>query len=120
MTRRIPSDQWISFLNSFSKQHEGWLVTLEVLDPELGAQTEASELPLEGISGSTAPKTISISLGDAPSNHLTHTVNSPTQLWLSRTSQGADEALEIESIDGAKTLLRFRSAMPTELVDGLI
>jgi hypothetical protein len=120
MTTQIPSDEWISFLDSFSRRHEGWLVTLELIGPEIGAQIQASELPLEGISSSTNPKTISISLGNEPSNHLTHTISSPGQLWLRRTSQGADEALEIESTDGAKTLLRFRSVIPTELVDGLI
>jgi hypothetical protein len=120
MTRQIPPDEWVSFLDSFSRQHQGWLVTLEVIGPEIGAQTQASELPLEGISGSTKPKTISISIGGGTSKHLTHTVSAPTQLWLRQTPQGADEALEIESTDGVKTLLRFRSAMPTELVDGLI
>jgi len=120
MTTEIPSDEWTSFLDSFSRRHEGWLATLEVIGPEIGAQIQASELPLEGISASPKPKSISISLGSEPSNHLTHTISSPVQLWLRRTTQGADEALEIESTDGAKTLLLFRSAMPTEMVDGLI
>src|SRR5205814_26860 len=119
-TKEIPRDEWASFLDSFSQQHQGWLVTLEVIAPEIGAQEEASNLPLEGItsSGSNEHKTISISVGNVPSNHLTHTVNDPTWLWLKQTPQGADEALEIESTDGVKTLLRFRSAMPAEMVDG--
>ena len=121
MTKEIPSDEWVSFLDSFSLQHQGWLVTVEVIAPEIGAQEEASNLPLEGItSESNKHQSISISVGNQPSNHLTHTVNGPTRLWLKQTPQGADEALEIESTDGVKTLLRFRSAMPAEMVDGLI
>jgi hypothetical protein len=122
MTKEIPSDEWMSFLDSFSLQHQGWLVTVEVIAPEIGAQEEASNLPLEGITSSESNehKSISISVGNQPSNHLTHTVNAPIRLWLKQTAQGADEALEIESTDGVKTLLRFRSAMPAEMVDGLI
>lgn len=122
MTKEIPSDEWMPFLDSFSQQHQGWLVTVEVIAPEIGAQEEASNLPLEGISSSESNehKSISISVGNQTSNHQTHTVNAATRLWLKQTPQGADEALEIESTDGVKTLLRFRSAMPAEMVDGLI
>ena len=63
---------------------------------------------------------IAISVGITPSDHLRHTVNAPTRLWLKQTNHAADEALEIESTDGTKTLLRFRSAMPAEMVDGLV
>ena len=47
--REIPRDEWAGFLDSFSRQHEGWLVSLEVLGAEIGAQAEAQELPLEGV-----------------------------------------------------------------------
>jgi hypothetical protein len=47
--REIPRDEWAGFLDSFSRQHEGWLVSLEVLGAEIGAQVEAQGLPLEGI-----------------------------------------------------------------------
>src|SRR3977135_698949 len=96
-TKEIRHDEWLSFLDSFSQRHQGWLVTLEVIAPEIGAQEEASNLPLEGItsSESNAHQTISISVGNLPSNHLTRTINNPTRLWLKQTLQGADEALEI-------------------------
>ncbi len=65
-TQEIPRDEWVSFLDRFSKQHEGWLVTLEVFAPDIGAQQEATEIPLEGISlasSSSDPETIAISVG---------------------------------------------------------
>jgi len=122
-TEEIPRDQWMPFLNRFSRQHQGWLVTLEVLAPDIGAQQEASALPLEGItiaSGGNEPVTIAISVGKTPSDHITHTINSPTHVWLEQTSEGAHSALEIESADETKTLLRFRSALPAEMVDGVV
>ncbi len=122
-TQEISRDDWTTFLDRFSQQHEGWLVTLEVFAPDIGAQEEARELPLEGISAAlkdSEPKTIAISLGKTPEVHVTHTITEPTRVWLEQTPQGANAALEIESADGAKTLLRFRSALPAEMVDGVV
>jgi hypothetical protein len=122
-TLEIPSDEWKGFLDRFSRQHEGWLATLEVFAPEIGAQQEALELPLEGISAAmkdSEPRTIAISLGKTPEDHVTHTIVEPTRVWLEQTPEGANAALEIESADGTKTLLRFRSALPSEMVDGVV
>jgi hypothetical protein len=121
-TQEIPRDDWTTFLNTFSHQHEGWLSTVEILGPDIGAQEEARNLPLEGISVSrdSEPETIAISLGNDAEDHVTHTITNPTRIWLEQTSEGANSALEIESEDEVKTLLRFRSALPAEMVDGVV
>jgi len=122
-TQEIPPDQWKTFLDTFSRQHEGWLATLEVLGTDIGAQQEARDLPLEGITAASrdgAPEAIAISLGKTADNHVTHTITEPTRIWLEQTSQGANAALEIESADQVKTLLRFRSALPADMVDGVV
>ena len=112
-TQEIPRDEWKIFLDTFSRQHEGWLATVEVLGRDIGAQEEAHDLPLEGITATSkdsAPEAIAISLGKTSYDHVTHTVTEPTRVWLEQTSQGANVALEIESTDDVKTLLRFHSA----------
>jgi hypothetical protein len=122
-TQEIPRDEWTTFLDKYSRQHEGWLATLEVFAPDIGAQEEARDLPLEGIiadSKDANRETIAISLGDNPENHLTHTITDPTRLWLEQTAEGANAALEVESAGDVKTLLRFRSALPAEMVDGVV
>lgn len=122
-TQEIQRDEWKTFLDTFSRQHEGWLVTLEVMADDIGAQEEASDLPLEGISA-TSPDdetpSIAINLGKTSEDHVTHTITEPTRLWLEQTSEGANAALEIESADEVKTLLRFRSALPADMVDGVV
>jgi uncharacterized protein DUF5335 len=121
--QEIPRDEWKTFFDTFSRQHEGWLATLEILGSEIGAQQEARDLPLEGItvnSKDTVPKTIAISLGNTPEDHVTHTIIEPTRVWLEQTSQEANAAVEIESADEVKTLLRFRSALPADMVDGVV
>ena len=111
-TQEIPRPEWNNFFDSFSRQHEGWPATLEIFGPEIGAQEEAHELHLEGVSiasGIDEPEAIAISLGKSPEDHLTHTIVKPTHVWLEQTNEGANAALEIESEDETKTLLRFLS-----------
>lgn len=121
-TQEIPREDWNNFFDAFSREHEGWLATLEVFAPDIGAQEEARELPLEGISVASGNEAdaIAISLGKTPEDHVTHTVTKPEHVWLDQTSEGAKAALEIESGDDTKTLLRFRSALRPEMVDGVV
>jgi hypothetical protein len=121
-TREVQRDEWREFFDSFSQQHQGWLVTIEMLGPDLGDQVEARQLPLEGItveSGDGGDTQIEIIAGHNPDSHISHTVTSPKRVWLKQTEEGADEALEIESADSV-VLLRFRSALRSEMVDGII
>ena len=122
-TREIPREEWSKFFDVFSRQHEGWLATLEIFAPDVGAQMEAHELPLEGISiasGGSVADAIAISLGKNAEDHVTHTITKPEHVWLEQTSGGANAALEIESENQTKSLLRFRSALPPEMVDGVV
>jgi len=121
-TREIPRDEWVAFFDSFSRQHEGWLVRLEVFGSDIGAQVEAEEMPLQGIAADLkdGEETISIIIGEAPEQHVAHSIAAPTHVRLEETEQGAQEVLQIESADGSTTLLRFRSAVLPEMVDGVV
>jgi len=122
-TQEIPREEWNTFFETFSRTHDGWLATLEIFGADIGAQEEAHELPLDGVSiaaESGGSKTIAISLGKAPDDHVSHLVDKPTHVWLEQTAEGANAALEIESEDESKTLLRFRSPVSPEFVDGVV
>ena len=121
--REIPRDEWAEFLDSFSRQHEGWLVTVEVLGAEIGAQVEARELPLEGITAELkagGEGVITIILVGGSREHVTHNIPQPTHVRIEQTESGADMTLQIESSRGVTTLVRFRSAMLPEMVDGIV
>jgi Family of unknown function (DUF5335) len=121
--REIPREEWAEFLDSFSRQHEGWLVTIEVLGEEIGSQVEAEAKPLEGITAELkggGKDSISINVGLNPSEHVTHNITAPTHVRIEQAENGADMALQIESEGGATTLLRLRSAMLPEMVDGVV
>jgi hypothetical protein len=121
-TREIPRNEWREFFDGFSRRHQGWLVTMEVLGADIGAQVEARELPLVGVTAEVSHEgegQIAIIVGDGPQAHVTHTISGPAHVRLKESAAGADEALEIESTDSTMTLVRFRSAMPPEMVDGI-
>jgi len=44
--REIPRDDWVAFFDNFSRQHYGWLSTVEVREAEIGAQIEWLEKAL--------------------------------------------------------------------------
>ena len=122
-TREIPRNEWRSFFDIFSRQHEGWLATLEIFGQEGDAQQTPREVPLKGITLTSVvgeSEAIALNLGKIPEDHVKHTVIEPVHVWLAQTPEGANAALEIESADETKTVLRFRSALLPEFVDGVV
>lgn len=119
--RLVPHAEWRSFFRGFSERHEDWLVTVRVLSPALGSQVAARDLPLEGIvPGPAVGGPIAIHLGRVPERHVEHVVEEPKRVWVELSEEGAEAALEIESNDGAKTILQFRSAPLPQEVDGIL
>ena len=122
-TKQIPQNEWTEFFDTFSRQHESWLITLEVLSKQIGAQIEERELAFEGISvewDEMHDNTISIMAGARPDRHITHKVCHPREVDLEQTDEGADVALAIKSADGTTALLRFRTPTLPEHVDAVV
>ena len=118
----IPRVEWVQRLNEFNAIHEGWLVSLDVLGPDVRAQHEIENLPLLGVCAgrSDHDRTIEVSVGRSGGEHLTHMIEAATRISIERTDDGADAALQVESADGTKTILRFRAAALPETVDGIV
>jgi hypothetical protein len=119
-TREIPRDQWVAFFDSFSREHDGWLATVEVLGSDIGAQRQAQDQPFGGISADLKDREsdVSIVIGSRAGDHVDHVVHRPRHVVLKEGAGGAHEALQIQGDDGATTLLTFRSPAPTETLDG--
>jgi hypothetical protein len=121
-TKEIPKNEWPEFFDSFSRKHEGWLVNVEILGPQIGAQVEVRDTALEGITDEwdeVEGNTIMIMTGAQPAGHMTHSITHPMSVSLEQTDEGDDAALAIKSNDGTTTLLRFRAAVLPELVDAV-
>jgi hypothetical protein len=121
-TVEIPRVGWGPTLDEFTAIHEGWLVSLDMLGPEIGAQPEIDNLPLIGVSADPIDRNgaITISAGRSATEHMTHTIRGASRLFIERTEDGADVALQIESDDGSKVILRFRAAALPETIDGVV
>ena len=115
-TRDIPREQWIRFFDDFSKNHEGWIVSLEVLGADIGDQEEANNLPLVGISADVKAREnrVEIIIGGRPDVDVTRFIERPKHVWVKEPRLPGDEAMEIESEDGIKTILNFHRIRPEE------
>src|SRR5258705_3737731 len=116
LAREIPRDQWVKFFDTFSKQHEGWIVTVELIGAQLGDQEESTRLPLVGISADTKgrQKRVDIIVGGRRDGNLTRIINAPKRVWLKEPEEPAHEAIQAESEDGVTTLVHFRHVPPEQ------
>jgi hypothetical protein len=111
-TREIPQTDWPRFIHSFSSRHQGWLVNVEVFGPNIGAQVQGTGLVLQGLTNESDAmnrNSIVIMAGNRIDDHVTHSINRPTQMSLEKTDNGMDAALCITAEDGTRTLLSFPS-----------
>jgi Family of unknown function (DUF5335) len=117
--RHIAPDSWATELDSFSRQHEGWLVSIRTRTPDGRIEVEAKDLPLQGVSPAS-PRTndIAITVGDL-NDHFTHEVRDATSMRIDLTPDFAERALVINAKDGSMTTVEFRSPIRAEEVDGV-
>jgi len=112
-TREIPRDAWDTFFSRFSDDHETQFVAVEVMGQDIGAQVEGRTLLLSGVSRAAEDgESLALMFDSVNGEHLTHMVNNPTHVWVQRAPDNTDEALEIESADGTRTLVRFTPYEP--------
>ena len=52
----VPQQDWTRTLDQLSAVHDGWLVSLDVVGPLLGAQPQIRDLPLRGITAETGSR----------------------------------------------------------------
>ncbi len=120
-TQEISNNRWVEFFDSFSRQHQGWMVNVEITANGQKKQLEARELPLEGIAASLKDKedTISIILAKGRNEYMEHNVSGARRVLLEKTDEGADVGLRIEAADGSQTRVQFRSPAMPETLDGV-
>lgn len=115
--REIPSEEWTSVLDNFSKEHLRWIVNLEIEIPDFAVQPALMKLPLIGITADLKShrKSIEIAVGrENDRASMTHIVNRPQRVWISLQEEGAHDSVEIESEDGTRTLLSFLHIPPEQ------
>ena len=120
--REIAREEWPEFFDSFSGQHEGWLVGVDRFDEFLDETVETRHLDgtLRGVQSEAGE--VALAVDDRSSGHLeTETIQDPQRIVLEQSEDEMDTALEI---DGRQSciILRFREPVSldmVEMIDGI-
>jgi hypothetical protein len=115
----VPQREWRSFLDSFNRQHDGWLCTLDAVSADQSRRRIASDVSLHGVvlDQMAGKPRISILAG---SEGAGHGVDAPAEIIAVVTSDGVTGGLHIKSQNGTASHLSFRSPVAPELVDGVL
>jgi hypothetical protein len=107
----LPRTDWSQALNQFTIAHQGWLASLAIIGPAIGAQPEIENLPLLGISADRVNHdgTIAISVARLATEHFTHIVRGVSRIFIEQTRDGTTAALMIECTDATKTILQLQA-----------
>ncbi len=112
----ISRNRWRDFLSGFSRAHAGWLVTVETIPAQAAPAVLVRDTPLIGVTDDAGQVVIAIG---ADNSHSDRVVERPVTLRVDRAPDGTERGLDIENEAGDLVRLRFRTAIPPELVDGL-
>ena len=82
-TTALEPGEWQTALERITESHEGRPVTIEVLDPTVGAQHEAERLPFSSIAYDPKDDIVIVAVGGDPPRYpvvLNHMVPSPREI----------------------------------------
>jgi hypothetical protein len=104
----LPHAEWVAELDAFARHNRGRRATLEVDDPDIGAQAQAFDYPFIGSAFDPHDQRVELMFGSAGNvtNHLTRNIGEVKTIDLLRDERGRDIALRIAHGNG-QTLLTF-------------
>ena len=109
---QIDAASWATFLEGFSAQHRGWLITVENNHRVIIAGQPLLDVRLDDGS-------IEISAGHDDRDRVTHRIDSVKDLLVDRVGEDAIASLRIVTATD-ETVIRFRITISPELVDGMV
>ncbi|HMN08562.1 MAG TPA: universal stress protein [Gemmatimonadaceae bacterium] len=106
----IPEHEWADALEAFTRRNAGRIATLEVDDPEIGAQAQQHDYPFLGAAYDHNDRRIELMLGDMENTtrHLTRGIGDVRQLDLLKDAAGRDRVLRIAHGSGQTILTLAR------------
>jgi nucleotide-binding universal stress UspA family protein len=106
----IPEVEWAEALEAFTRRNAGRVATLEVDDPEFGAQAQQHDYPLLGAAYDRHDRRIELMLGEMENStrHLTRGIGDVRHLDLLKDAAGRDWVLRIAHGSGQTILTLAR------------
>ncbi len=106
-TATLHRQEWRAALDDFTADHEGKLVTIEILDPSIGHQYEAERLPFSSLIYDPKDDVVIVAVGgDSPRYpvRLRHMVRHPKEVDIT-TRDVPETAVRLVAPDGTATLI---------------
>jgi uncharacterized protein DUF5335 len=111
-TSTIDRKEWTHLFDRLSIEHEGELVTVEVLDPTVGHQHEAEALPFADATYDYKDDVVVVSVGGRSKEYpvvLRHMISHPAEINVV-DDEHVGTAIRVVDPDGASTLVSFSPA----------
>lgn len=107
-TKEIPPEAWTSWCDTFSNGNRGRLISLQVVNDQVGNARLVNRAALVAIAHDPARKgnDIVVSYGEE-ATPSTHVITAPVVLWQAKDSYGRVVSLEIADNSGTKTIVTF-------------
>ena len=115
----VPHNEWDQFLQSFTRRHRGWLVSIETYDLQTAESVASRYAPLESVELDLEDKNnprINVVVRDGQMV-IKRILFQPSDLMVQISEDGKEESLRIVSVNTVTTV-RFRVTTSPELVDG--
>lgn len=119
-TREVARNQWIQFLDDFTRRNRGAHARLQEFGGEAGRVIETENRPLDGVSADLkdGEQTVWIIFGVTPQEHLAHAIPNATVIRMLPGAGKSGDVLEVETRDGTKTLLELSPPAEYALPEG--
>jgi hypothetical protein len=108
-TSTVDRSQWATLLDRLTKEHEGELVTIELLDPTYGDLREAERLPFAYLTYDSRDDVVIVAVGGRSGRYpvvLRHIISSPTDVDVAE-GRPAGAAVRVIDAEGTPTLVTF-------------
>lgn len=100
---RVPIEEMPSFLERFSRGHQGWLTRVEMEDKTRRGVMDAGAQPLGGIVADRDGNRVLVFLEKSPRDSNRYGIDHPTEIW--RETTNGTVRLEVASADGSTLTL---------------
>jgi hypothetical protein len=109
-THTLDAGRWLEYFESIGPALDGSLVTIEVMDEQIGDQVEAERLPLQAIGYDPNDNVMEIAVGRRGLRYpvlLRHFISRPQTIAIEETGKAAPSAILVTDADDQRTLIRL-------------
>jgi uncharacterized protein DUF5335 len=108
-TRELARESWRTYFDDLSRQLATVRATVEIDGPDLGAQVEAEDMVLTGISYDDRDDVLVIGLSPGgPPESLEHVVSEPQQIQVESQMGLVPATIDVRDAEGNQTLVRLQ------------